>query len=146
MLQQKFLLTLAALWFSGTAAAEPLPSPDIQIYYFHNTFRCPTCLSMEYMAEEMIRDEFEEDLDAGIIAWDPVNVQEPGHEDLVEAYDLDGPTLIMVEQEDGKVLRWKNLERIWYLADSPAQYRAYVRNELNGYLNGEPEAEDDPQQ
>ena len=123
-----------------------LQPPEILVYYFHNTFRCLTCLTMENMAEEMIRDEFSADLETGILAWRSVNLQEPEFEHFALRYDLDGPSVVMVEWGDDKESRWKNLKRIWELADLPDEYREYVRQELNAYLNDKPEAPQEPKQ
>ena len=112
--------------------------PDILVYYFHNTFRCLTCLTMENMAEELIRDEFAADLECGVLAWRSVNLQEMEYEYFKDRYSLDGPSLVIVEWGENKEVRWKNLKRIWELADDPAKYQEYVRGELAVYLNGEP--------
>ena len=114
-------------------------APEILVYYFHNTFRCLTCLTMENMAEELINDEFAADLETGILAWRSINLQEPEYEHFAIQYKLDEPSLIFSEWSDGKEIRWKNLDRIWTLADTPVQYRQYVRDELNAYLDGEPD-------
>ena len=113
--------------------------PGILVYYFHNTVRCRTCLAMESMAEEAIRGEFADDLDSGVLVWRTINLQNPECEHFASQYDLDGPSLVMVEWADGKEVRWKNLERIWEFADSPVQYRQYVSRELAAYIDGEPE-------
>lgn len=119
-------------------------APEVLVYYFHNTFRCLTCLTMENMAEELIRDEFADALESGVLAWRSVNLQEPEYSHFGTQYGLDGPSLVLVEWSGHEQLRWKNLKRIWELADSPEPYRDYVRSELNAYLNGEPDAPDTP--
>jgi hypothetical protein len=115
-------------------------APEILVYYFHNTFRCRTCLTMENMAEELLRDEFVADLETGILAWRSINLQEPEYSHFGLQYGLNGPSLVMTEWNEHEELRWKNLKRIWELVDSPEQYRAYVRGELQDYLDGEPDA------
>ncbi len=112
-------------------------SPDIQVFYFHNTYRCMTCLGMEGMTEEMIQDNFSTELETGTITWGSFDIQEPENERFVKEFGLDGIALIMVELENGKMLRWKNLEQIWELAGTPVQFREYVRGELAAYVGNE---------
>ena len=92
---------------------------------------------MESEAEAVVRDDFADDIASGLIAWKTVNLQEPEYEHFALRYKLDGPSLVLVEWGEDKEVRWKNLDRIWELIDSPAQYREYVRAELAAYVEGD---------
>ncbi len=127
----------AAAPASGFPGASPEPPPDFIVYYFHNHLRCQTCLSMESMAAETVDYDFLDAVEQGLLAMRTVDVQDEGNEHFVAEFGLDGPTLILVEQDPGgRVLRWEDLDRIWELADKPVAFRAYVRENLHRFMDG----------
>jgi len=114
---------------------------DYIVYYFHNEFRCRTCLALESEAEFAVRDEFAAELESGVIAWRTVNLQNPENEHFAAHYQLDGPSLVLVEWGEDAEVRWKNLDRIWELIGEPKKYHQYVQTELGAYLEGVPAKE-----
>jgi hypothetical protein len=63
-----------------------------------------------------------------------------GNEHFEQDFQLEQQSVIVVEREAGKVVRWKNLARIWELYDRPLKFAAYVAGETRLYLDGAPEA------
>ncbi len=108
--------------------------PRYVIYYFHNHIRCEDCLSMESMAVETVNYDFMPQVDKGLLVMRTVDVQDSGNEHFVSQFKLDGPTLILVEQNTkGKLIRWKNLDQIWELVRTPQAYEDYVRREITAF-------------
>jgi len=66
-------LLLAAVALAGnlffevsSAMAEETSAGDaVTAYYFHGTFRCPTCHKLEKYAKEAIENNFKNDLTSG---------------------------------------------------------------------------------
>ena len=116
---------------------------DFIVYYFHNEFRCQTCLAMEAEAETAVRDDFAAELESGVIAWQTINLQNPENEHFTAHYSLDGPSVVMVQWGENEEVRWKNLERTWELIDTPQKYRAYVSAELAAWLQDPETGEDE---
>lgn len=114
-----------------------LLAPDVIVYYFHNTFRCLTCLTMENLAEETVRDDFAAGLQSGLVVWRAVDMQLPEQTHFAARYGLDGPALVLSEWREAEEVRWTNLDRIWELVDDPVEYRQYVRTGLQRFLDGE---------
>jgi hypothetical protein len=65
------LCTLTCLLFPSIVAAETA------VYYFHGTMRCETCLMTEQFAENVLEQEFAQELERGTLSWRPVNVDLP---------------------------------------------------------------------
>lgn len=117
-------------------AAKASAGKEIRVYYFHRTARCPGCLKIESLAEETVRMYFPVELESGAVTWRSVNVDDAGEEHFVEDYDLSTQTLVVAEFFAGKQLRWKNLDRVWELLDTDAEFAQYVDSEIRGWISG----------
>ena len=109
----------------------PDTEPEVVVYYFHRTVRCQTCLEMEFLAGEALKDRFEPELATGLLAWRPINIDRSENTSLTERFGIDGPTLII---DGGDEPGWKNLDRIWELSSDPVRYRAYVGQALQAVI------------
>lgn len=133
---------------SAEEAAEPVSSPGkepvtresdasdakIIVYYFHRTMRCPTCLSIEQQAREVVEIAYEEELAAGKLEWHAVNIEEEGNGHFEDDFALSSSALVLVEMQGNEVTKWKDLERVWALVDDPFGFQKYVGHELMEFL------------
>lgn len=141
----RFLPTLAVGWWllvsvlgAGTVEVNPEAPGDSRIvtYYFHTTGRCTTCVKIEELAKEVVEKQFVEQVRSGRLSFRSVDVQFPENRHLVRQYQLVTKSVVLVEEKDGKPLRWKNLDQVWQLVWSKDRYQAYVRDELTRFLEG----------
>jgi hypothetical protein len=103
-------------------------------YYFHGNFRCDNCKKIEEYSREAIEKYFAEELKTKKLTFSIINTDLPEHEHYIEDYQLYTRSLVIVEFEDGKQVRWKNLAKVWnYLNDRDAFYE-YVKSEIRSYL------------
>lgn len=111
-------------------------SARLVVYYFHRTLRCATCLSIEHQTYAAIQDAFPDALARGRIEWRPVNTQEKGNEHFETDFALPTSSLVIVQMRGDEVVAWKNLDRVWELADQPDRFRDYVLDEVMAMLPG----------
>ena len=107
------------------------------VYYFHGTMRCPTCLKMERYAREAVQEALGAEIDAGLVEWESVNYDESANEHFVREYGLSASALVVVSPDERSTPDWRNLERIWDLANDEAAFKAYVVEAVNAMLRGE---------
>lgn len=124
-----------------TPAAKPSPkAPEkkagfkIIAYYFHGNVRCATCKKLEALSDEAIKTGFPQELKNGVIEWRVVNVEAKGNEHFIEEYKLFSKSLVLVEMDGDKQLKWKNLDKIWELVKDKDAFLKYVQNEVKLYL------------
>jgi hypothetical protein len=131
-------LFLAAVLGAGPGEAAPDAPGDSRVvtYYFHTTGRCTTCVKIEEMAKEVVEQGFAAQVRSGRLSFRSVDVQFPENRHLVRQYQLVTKSVVLVEEKDGKPLRWKNLDQVWQLVWSKDRYQNYVRGELNRFLGG----------
>ena len=135
---KKLIITLLVTFvvISAQAFAQEASGAKVTAYYFHGSFRCPTCTAMEKYSREAIETNFKDKLASGKLEFKAVNVEERGNEHFVNDYQLYAKSLILSLVKDGKKVKSKNLDKIWQLARNKQKFIDYVTGEINGFMEG----------
>ena len=134
------LLAVAALSSSGiilsslAQAAEDAKGTHVVAYYFHGTFRCPTCHKLEQYSKEAIETNFKDALASGKLEFKVVNVEDKGNEHYGNDYQLYTKSLILSLAKDGKQIKWKNLDKIWEYVGNKQRFIDYVKSGVTDLL------------
>jgi hypothetical protein len=120
---------------SRPAALAPKPQANkIIAYYFHTTYRCPTCRRIEAYSKEAIDFGFARELADGRLEFRLVNVEKPENQHFAQDYKLFTKSLVLVRMKDGKQVEWTNLSRVWELTGEYEAFIRYVQQEIRAYL------------
>ncbi|MCX5632897.1 MAG: nitrophenyl compound nitroreductase subunit ArsF family protein [Phycisphaerae bacterium] len=103
-------------------------------YYFHRTFRCPTCRAIEAKAAQVIEKNFAQELADGRLTWMPFNLDDPGGKEFEKEFDISISTLVIAKMKGDNNTEYKKLEKVWELVNDNKGFAEYVTNELNNYL------------
>ncbi|MFA4980932.1 MAG: nitrophenyl compound nitroreductase subunit ArsF family protein [Candidatus Omnitrophota bacterium] len=135
-MKRLLLVILAAVAVISSAIAFAADSNSVKViaYYFHGSFRCPTCMNMEKYSREAIDSNFKDALASGNLEFKVVDVEERGNEHFVNDYKLYTKTLILSMIKDGKEVKSKNLDKIWELARNKQKFIEYVAGEVNAFM------------
>jgi hypothetical protein len=141
-MKKNILILLAAialasnLFFGASQAIAEDASAGgvVTAYYFHGTFRCPTCHKLEEYAKETIESNFKDALASGKLAFKVVNIENKGNEHYVNDYKLYTKSLVLSLMKDGKEVRSRNLDKIWEYIGNKDRYENYVRDEVAAFL------------
>ncbi len=114
--------------------AEKSQTARVVAYYFHTTYRCPTCRRIEAFAREAIDTGFARELSDGRLEFQLVNVEKPENRHFIQDYSLFNKSLVLVRIKDGNQIEWANLERIWEYSTQESMFVKYVQDELRRYL------------
>ena len=110
------------------------PSSKVIAYYFHGTFRCPTCRKLEQYSKEAIGTNFKDALASGKLEFKVINVEDKGNEHYGSDYQLYTKSLILSLVKDGKQITWKNLDKIWEHVGNKQRFIDYVTGGVAGLL------------
>jgi len=128
-----FLVVLIAVFvFKLTPAFSS--EKQVIAYYFHNSFRCPTCRTMEQYSREAIEENFKDELSSGRLVFKAVNIDKKENEYFKKDYGLYTKSLVLSKVEDGKELMHKNLTKIWEYVRNKDIFFTYVVDEIKDYL------------
>lgn len=131
------VLSSSSIIFSTlTQAGENAKGAHVVAYYFHGTFRCPTCHKLEQYSKEAIEVNFKDALASGKLEFKVVNIEDKGNEHFVNDYQLYTKSLVVSLIEDGKEVKSKNLARIWDYLGNKQKFFEYVAGEINSFLKG----------
>ncbi len=110
-------------------------------YYFHWTLRCPACLTIERLAEEIIVHYFPVEIEDALLEYRAIDAEQPEHLYFIDDYELVTPSLILVKVENGQPTRWKLLDQVWDLYEDEASFSGYIQAEVSDFLYAAPSAE-----
>lgn len=104
---------------------------DVKVvaYYFHGDVRCPTCMKLEEYSGEAVNQGFVEETKKGALEFKAVNVDQDANSHFIKDYQLVSKALVLSRIENGKEVKWKNLDKIWTLVRDHDKYIEYVKDE-----------------
>jgi len=130
-----FLAVVAVTSASSSAfAGEDKSSGKVIAYYFHGTFRCPTCHKLEQYSKEAIETNFKDALTSGKLEFKVINVEDKGNEHYASDYQLYTKSLILSLVKDGKEIKSKNLDKIWEYVGNKQRFIDYVKVGVTDFL------------
>lgn len=70
---------------------------DVEVYYFHYTARCVTCLAIEAETNNDIELLYNDQFKAGKISFTSLNLEEPAGKSIGDKLGVSGQTLLIVK-------------------------------------------------
>jgi hypothetical protein len=119
---------------SAEDAPAAATSDGVVAFYFHGNTRCATCRKIEAYADEAIQMGFAHALQTSTLRWRVVNVEEPENRHFIEDFQLVTRSVVLAEYRDDKVVRWKNLDKVWQLVRDKDGFTSYVQGETREFL------------
>ena len=136
-----FVVFAVLLFLTGaTRAAEkdaeiPSEREKVIVYYFHGTYRCPSCTKIEKWSYEAIKDFFPKELKENRLLWKPVNVEKPENRHFIKEYSLVTKSLIITRVKGEKQMKWENLDKVWRFLGDQEKFLAYVTQKVRSYMD-----------
>ena len=136
---KKIILAIAAGVAVSSAhfpafAVEGKSSARVIAYYFHGSFRCPTCRKLEQYSREAIETNFKDDLASGKLEFKVVNVEDKGNEHYGSDYQLYAKSLVLSLAKGGKETKWKNMDKIWEYVGNKQRFLDYVTSGVADFI------------
>jgi len=92
-----------------TIISNNIQNLKLKVYYFHVTDRCNTCYSIEKNIKKVLFENYQEELNKGIIDLYVLNCELPKNKDLVEKFSAYGSTTAISVYEYGKEIAIEDL-------------------------------------
>ena len=138
----KLWITMGLLMMAGCTAAPtapPGPRPQsasmtgrqVIVYYMHGTFRCHKCDEMERMVEDVLTEDFSEELAAGTVKWQTANYQEQA--DLATRYRVSSSSVVVVSCVDGRESGHQRLDSLWKLRGDREAVGCALAKAIDGF-------------
>jgi len=118
------------------AWAQSVPGNYIVVYYFHTTFRCPTCYKIEQYTQEAVEKYFDKEIKAGTVSFKAVNVEGEKNQHYIKDYQLFSKAVVISMIKEGKEVKFNNLTKIWEYVRDKEKFYEYIKTETTKYLEG----------
>jgi len=107
-------------------------SNTIQVYYFHGSIRCHTCVSVDENTHQYLKDFFPEEMGKGQIIFQSINIDENERLDLIKKHEIYGQTLLFIK---GDQVVDETEDAFQYVTTNPEKWKSIVENLTNSLLN-----------
>ncbi|MFW5704614.1 MAG: nitrophenyl compound nitroreductase subunit ArsF family protein [Nanoarchaeota archaeon] len=109
---------------------------SIEVYHFHATAQCYSCIAVGDLTEKTINTYFKEELETGQIKFAHINGELEKNRDLVLKYGATGSSIWIGTDLDGKFHKEENT-RVWYKINNEADFMQYFKGVLEKRLKGD---------
>ena len=107
--------------------------PKVEVYYFHGTMRCPTCLAVEEQTRKTLDENFTEEMKSGTVKLQVLNLEEKENKDLTEKFQIGWSSLILFVPESGKSLNLTE-DAFATARTKPDEFRAELQKKIKELL------------
>ena len=103
-------------------------------YFILGKKRCSTCLTMEAYSRAVLEERLAAEAGAGRVVFRVVDTEKPGSGRFKKEFQLPSTSLVLADYREGRLLRFKNLNRIWRLSRDKKAFLDYVEREARAFL------------
>lgn len=106
-------------------------SEKIEVYYFHFTSRCVTCLAVENAAKDVVEKDYAQWLENGKISFEAMNLDESNAKKFAESLGVSGQTLLI--KNGSKTINITN-EGFMYARSNPEKFKAVMKEKIESLV------------
>jgi len=128
--------TITAVVGTENSADASNPNVKVEVYHFHRTSQCWSCITLGALAEKTVNTYFKEELASGKIVFGHINGELPENKELVNKYGATGSSLWIGTYIDGKFNKEENI-KVWYKLNNEEDYMSYLKGVLDKRLKGD---------
>lgn len=107
----------------------------LEIYHFHGTNQCRSCIAIGDYAEETVYTYFAREVESGTIVFDHINGELPEHKELVIKYGATGSSLWLGTYKGEEFTAEQNT-KVWYKIQDKDDYMTYLKEVIEQKLAG----------
>ncbi|OPY39089.1 MAG: hypothetical protein A4E35_00323 [Methanoregula sp. PtaU1.Bin051] len=121
---------------SSSVPATAGPVEKVEVYHFHATQQCISCIAVGDLAEKTVNENFKDELASGRLVFAHVNGQLPENNELVSKYGATGSSLWIGVYDANGFYKEEDI-RVWYLINNKEAYSTYLSGIISKRLNGD---------
>jgi len=112
----------------------PLLDNRLEVFHFHATHQCTSCINVGKYAEETLSRYFQDELDSGKIVYKSINAELPENQEIVSKYGVTGASLWLGVYNSSGFFPEENIV-VWYKTMDENAYLAYFRGVIESKLS-----------
>ena len=108
----------------------------IEIYHFHGTSQCSSCIAVGALAEETIKTYYGAELLSGKVTFAHINGELPENRELVQKYGVTSSSLWIGVYDTNGFHKEENVN-VWYKIQDKSGYMTYLKGIIDKRLAGD---------
>jgi hypothetical protein len=136
-MKKTFIILMVLAGFAGIQLCaqdtQKQVQPKVEVYYFHATMRCPTCLAIEEQTRKTLDENFAEDIKAGTVKLTVLNLEEKENEALTKKFQIGWSSLILYVPESDKSVNLTE-DAFAKARSNPDDFRAELEKKIKELL------------
>ena len=144
----KATLTVLLLAFAGVTLAVQVAkefctveaiqlAEGLNVVCTHATQRCPTCIAVERLTQELLDESFQDAVTSGNIVFRAVNYEQPEIAVFAGDFKIATATVVLVNVRNGEVVAGKNLaNESWNLYTDELAFKKMLKEQIDAILQG----------
>ena len=105
----------------------------IEVFLFHSTQRCTTCIAIGRLAGETVNEYFQPEIKSGKIEFREINIDLPENRVLANKFQASGSSLFLNAISNGQDNISEDVN-VWRLTQDETQFKNYLRSKINNLL------------
>lgn len=110
--------------------AQAISTSDVNVYYFHFTRRCATCMAVEENAYKAIEALYPNEVKAGVYSFTSLNLDEASTKEIADKLGVGGQSLMIVHG-DKKI---DITSAAWMAAQDPEKMKVEIQSGIDKVL------------
>ena len=111
-----------------------IQADKIQVFLFHATQRCTTCIAIGKLAGATVNEYFQNELQSGKIEFREINIDLPENKELAQKFQASGSALFINAIYDGQDHISEDAT-VWRLTTNEAQFKSYLKTKIDTLLD-----------
>jgi hypothetical protein len=111
----------------GTNQNTNLQAENVEVYYFHFTRRCETCMAVENESRKAVEELYSKALEEGRIMFQSLNLEEEEGKQIASKFNISSQTLLVVRF--GEKIDLTN-EGFMYARTDPAKLKKALQDAI----------------
>jgi hypothetical protein len=111
-------------------ADQAINSANVNVYYFHFTRRCATCMAVEENARKAVESLYPNEVRTGEYSFTSLNLDETGSKEIADRLGIGGQSLI-IARGDKKI---DITGAAWLVAHDPEKMKTEIKSGIDKVL------------
>ena len=77
------------------SGVNPESADIVEVYYFHFTRRCVTCVNVQKATEKVLKDHYKAELESGTIVYHEINLSDPESREIAQRLGVGRQSLLV---------------------------------------------------
>jgi len=105
----------------------------VEVFLFHATQRCTTCISIGRLAGETVNEYFQPEIKSGKIEFREINIDLPENKELATKFQASGSSLFLNAISNGQDNIAEDVN-VWRLTQNETQFKSYLKEKIDNLL------------